>query len=113
MKLQSAVLAAGLALAPLSHAESSSTTPTPQGKLYVTAWFGGVVDIIDAETRKVQRSVPVGVQDHNVFLSPDQSKAWVTNNNDGTVSVIDTSTDEVVDTIKVATAPEGIAFKRP
>jgi YVTN family beta-propeller protein len=27
--------------------------------------------------------------------------------------MIDTATDEVIDTVKVATAPEGIAFKRP
>jgi YVTN family beta-propeller protein len=30
-----------------------------------------------------------------------------------TISMIDTSTDQVVDTVKIATAPEGIAFKRP
>ena len=36
------------------------------------------------------RTIPVGVQDHNMFLSPGQKVAWVTNNNDGTVSIIET-----------------------
>lgn len=38
----------------------------------------------------------VGVQNHNIILNPDQTRAWVTNNNEGTVSVIDTATDNVI-----------------
>jgi YVTN family beta-propeller protein len=38
---------------------------------------------------------------------------FITNTDARTVSVIDTDKDEVVQTVKVATAPEGIAFKPP
>jgi integrase len=36
----------------------------------------------------LRRAIPAGVQNHNVFLAPDKRTAWVTNNNDGTVTVI-------------------------
>lgn len=49
------------------------------GKLYVTSWFGGVISVVDIETKQVSATISVGVQDHNVFLSPDQKSAWVTN----------------------------------
>ena len=38
---------------------------------------------------------------------------FITKTGASTVSVIDTDKDEVVRTVKVATAPEGIAFKPP
>src|SRR5713101_1363272 len=76
-----------------------------QGKLYVTSWFGGVVTVVDLGKGRTLNTVPVGVQDHNVFLNPDQTEAWVTNNNDGTVSVIDTATDKVTKTIAVGAGP--------
>lgn len=38
---------------------------------------------------------------------------FITNTGASTVSVIDTDKDEVVQTVKVATAPEGMAFKPP
>jgi YVTN family beta-propeller protein len=45
-----------------------------------------------------------------VALTPDNNAAYVTNNRDGTVSVIDTATNTVVNTFPVGTAPFGIAI---
>jgi serine/threonine-protein kinase len=44
-----------------------------------------------------------------VAVSPDGRHAYVTNNNSGSVSVIDTDSDSVTATVTVGTAPSGIA----
>jgi len=54
---------------------------------YATAWFGGAVSALDVAARKMTGEVPVGVQNHNVILNPDQTRAWVTHNNGDAVSV--------------------------
>lgn len=51
-----------------------------------------------------------GVQDHKVYLRPDQKIAWVTNNNDGTVSILDKSTDRVIKTIPTGSGPRHTFF---
>jgi YVTN family beta-propeller protein len=50
---------------------------------------------------------------HGISFGVDGKLLFITNTGTSTISMIDTATDEVVDTVKVATAPEGIAFKRP
>ena len=92
-----------------SNDQGGSDAPA-SGKVYVTSWFGGVISVADLETGEIIRTVPVGVQDHNVFLSPDQQVAWMTNNNDGTVSIIDTSTDRVVNTVRTGNGPRHTFF---
>src|SRR5262245_26761876 len=99
--------AAVLAITSASHATDTSAF---QGKLYATAWFGGAVSVVDVAARKMTVNVPVGVQNHNIILNPDQTRAWVTNNNEGTVSVIDTATDKVIKTIAVGVGPRHTFF---
>uniref|UniRef100_UPI000A96E89D YncE family protein n=1 Tax=Rhodococcus marinonascens TaxID=38311 RepID=UPI000A96E89D len=48
---------------------------------------------------------PVGVA-----VTPDGTRAYVTNVGDGTVSVIDTATNTVVETVPVGAAPQGVAI---
>jgi len=83
-------------------AQSRSSVP---GKVYTTSWFGAVISVVDLGSGKAVKTIPVGVQDHNIFLSPDQKIAWVTNNNEGTVSLIDTSTDAVIANIQTGHGP--------
>jgi YVTN family beta-propeller protein len=75
------------------------------GKLYVTSWFGDWISVIDLDSGKVVTEIKVGAKNHNVFLSPDQKRAWVTNYNEGTVAIIDTATDKVVQTIRTGNGP--------
>jgi DNA-binding beta-propeller fold protein YncE len=72
--------AAVLAITSTSHA---TDTAAFRGKLYATAWFGGAVSVVDVAARKMTVNVPVGVQNHNIILNPDQTRAWITNNNEG------------------------------
>jgi YVTN family beta-propeller protein len=80
------------------------------GRVYVTAWFGGVLSRVDLDAGVVGPPVQVGVLNHNVFLTPDRRFAWVTNNNAGTVSVIDTTTDRVVRTVQTGKGPRHTYF---
>ena len=73
------VLFAALALGFGTGSARAADEEPGQGKLYVTSWFGGVVTVVDVASRRVTARVPVGVQDHNVVLNPDQTQAWVTN----------------------------------
>lgn len=80
------------------------------GKLYVTSWFGGEISVVDLERGGVVKTIPVGVHDHNVFLSPDRSTAWVANNNSGTVSIIDTASDVMRETLSLGGGPRHTFF---
>ena len=45
-----------------------------------------------------------------VAISPDGARAYVNNHDSGTVSVINTASNTVVDTITVGSGPYGIAI---
>jgi len=58
-------------------------------------------------------TVSVGTTPHGVAITPDGAYAYVGNEYSSTVSVINTATNTVVDTVTgVAVAPEGVAIKR-
>ncbi|WP_434011226.1 YncE family protein [Methyloceanibacter sp.] len=99
-----AVLAAGAAL-PLRGTAMAQPMPVGAGRLYVTSWFGAAISVVDLARGEAVKTIPVGVHDHNVFLSPDRSAAWVANNNDGTVTIIDTASDEVRAVLPLGAGP--------
>lgn len=78
-------------------------TPTPTPAPPCT------VAVIDATTDTVARTLTVGRQPFAVALSPSGGFAYVTNRTDGTLSVIDTAADAVVDVVPVGASPEGVA----
>lgn len=65
--------------------------------------ISGTVTVLRArgQTLEVIRSIDVGRFPCQLLLSPDQSRLYVPNANDDTISVIDTMTDTVVETISV------------
>jgi YVTN family beta-propeller protein len=74
-----------------------------------------VVSVIDTRTDAVVDTIPVGDNPLGVAASPDGTKVYVVNNNDATMSVIDTKSNTVVATIEglgngalqVAITPDG------
>lgn len=59
----------------------------------------------------VTATISVGVTPHGVAFTPEGKYAYVGNQYSSTVSVIDTATNTVVDTVDgVAVAPEGVAI---
>lgn len=104
-----AALGAGASL-PFCGSAGAQPAALGAGRLYVTSWFGNAISVVDLAKGKAIKTIPVGVHDHNVFLSPDRREAWVANNNDRTISVIDTATDEVSAVLKVGAGPRHTFF---
>jgi len=68
----------------------------------------GAVLVISTATNGVIATVPVGGTLGGVSVTPDNSKVYVANSADNSVSVIDTATNAVVSTIPVGNSP--VAF---
>ncbi|MFJ5927672.1 PxKF domain-containing protein [Kitasatospora sp. NPDC092948] len=82
---------------------------------YLSARAGGV-DVIDTATRTVTTTVTVGSQPFGIAVAPDGAHAYVANLIGGSVSVIDTTTNNLVESITdsrifmpaaVAVSPDG------
>src|SRR3989442_6130763 len=79
---------AGLLLATalvLGHAGADAET-----RVFVTNEKSDDVTVIDATTRKVVTTIPVGKRPRGVAVSPDGRRVYVTNSNSDSLSVIDT-----------------------
>ncbi len=73
---------------------------------------GGSVAVLSATTLKDKSSVAVGMGPEEVTFSHDGTYAYVANSTDGTVSVIDSASKEVVKTVTVGATPVG-AWQSP
>ena len=74
----------------------------PDGtRVYVTHG-GSFVSVFDTATNALMTSIPVGSDPHGLAFSPDGSRLFVANRNSDTVSVIDTTTNTVDETIQLA-----------
>ena len=76
------------------------------------SWNAGdnIVLVIDTATNTVVATIAVGQTPFGVAITPDGTRAYVTNQNSNTVSVIDTATNTVVATIPVGLRPAGVAI---
>jgi YVTN family beta-propeller protein len=107
------------------NSETAGLALTPDGsKLYITNYgggqFGNTVQVYNTTNDTLTKTIQVGDNPLEIVMSPDGTKAYVLNtfywaggNNgspDATVSVIDTSTDSVIDTADVGLAHSGIAI---
>lgn len=78
---------------------------TASGKLIVLHAGSDDLSVIDIATRKLLAHIEVGTNPRGVALSPDESLAWVSNALEGTVTLIDTSTNAVIATIEATAIP--------
>ncbi|OKL39001.1 YncE family protein [Pontibacter flavimaris] len=83
-------------------------------KAYVTEWitYGapGQVSVIDLKTMKITKSIPVGIQPEELLLAG--GKLYVANSGANTITVINTATDAVENTITVSDSPMNLALDR-
>ena len=78
----------------------------------------GTVSVVDVEAKKVLRHIDVGLHPSAMALAPSGNRLYVANANSDTLSVIDTQTDRVVQTINVrlfqqaplGSSPNALAF---
>ena len=98
--------------------DGEKTGPTSGSRVLVDPKTGvassGTVSVIDCASRRVVREINVQLHPCEMALSPDGSRLYVANANSDTVSVIDTRSDTVTDTLSVkpmAELPFGCAPK--
>ena len=69
---------------------------------WIASWYKNTVSRFDAKTSTFTDSIAVGV--HPTSLALNSKNLWVSNYEDASISVIDTSTRKVIDTIKLPTS---------
>src|SRR2546427_6681877 len=79
-------------------------------RVFVTNEKSDNVTVIDAATRKVIKSIPVGKRPRGVAVSPDGRRVYVTNSNSDTLSVIDARSLAVLSTVPAGGEPPGVAL---
>ncbi|MBH1989298.1 MAG: YncE family protein [Myxococcaceae bacterium] len=86
--------------------------------------FGRTVSVLNLTSKKMSKSIEVGIQPSGVAITPNKDFLYVSNYNtlyarpnfsrlssgEGTISVIDVRTHEVVLTIPVGASPESVAI---
>jgi YVTN family beta-propeller protein len=97
-----------ISLAPGDSDSAFGVALTPDGRRAYVTHFGGVVSVVDLVNRKLLHKIAVGTHPQGISITSDGRRAYVANNQSDNVSVIDTATDTVVDTIPVGRAP--VAF---
>ena len=78
----------------------------------VLASQGNNMVVIDIASGKVFATVTTGPGAHGVVVDSSGKTAFVTNIDAGTVSAIDTNTQQVTSTFKVGAGPNGISYRR-
>jgi YVTN family beta-propeller protein len=99
-----------------TQAQRKAATATTIDSFTITASNGvntatqTVTVAVDPGTLTVMATVGVGVLPVGVAVSPDGNRAYITNQGGSSVSVINTITNTVVDTIPVSGNPVGVAI---
>lgn len=86
---------------------------TSSGELWVSDATNGkvVYYTLVGSVWTLQGNIITGADAHSIAFSSDGTKAYVTNQGAGNVSVVDVSTHTVTQTISVGSKPNGIALK--
>lgn len=85
---------------------------TPNGlKAYVTHLFPNGLAVLSTQPHPISeiKNISVGVTPADVAISADGTRVYVTNLISQSVSIVDTSIDEVIDTINVGANANGVA----
>ncbi|MFH0352015.1 MAG: YncE family protein, partial [Chromatiales bacterium] len=82
-----------------------------QGRAFVTNAHSGTVSVISLTGKfKVIKEIPVGAEPRGCVLTPDRKSLYVANHTAGTLSVINTQSLRVSDTIPVGGNPMALAI---
>lgn len=81
-------------------------------KVYVSIWGGSSVAVVDATDLTLIKKIEVGDHPNKMTLSPD-GRLFVANANTDNISVIDTKTDKVNETISVSPYPDALYGSTP
>jgi YVTN family beta-propeller protein len=73
--------------------------------LYISLWGGGKVALYDTNSQKIAKSIVTGSHPNELLLNKKNTLLYVANANDNSVSVINTQTQKVIETISAALFP--------
>lgn len=74
-------------------------------ELYITCWGCDKVLVFDLENNLWKATITVGDNPNEMLLSPDGKSLFVCNANDNSVSIIDTKSKQVIETLDAALYP--------
>jgi YVTN family beta-propeller protein len=80
--------------------------------LYVVCQASDELRVVDVESDKVVKVMPLGRAPRGIALSPDGTQIYVTNSTDDTVSVVDAVTLRVTRTLPTGFEPAGVVTDR-
>ncbi len=83
----------------------------PNGELWVTDTDNGKLVFLDASTGTPRGDLATEAGAHAIAFTTDGSKAYVTNQGAGTVSVVDVAAKRVTKSIAVGAKPNGLVFR--
>jgi YVTN family beta-propeller protein len=75
-------------------------------ELYITCWGCDKLLVFDLEKNTWKNSIGVGDNPNEMLLTPDGKTLYVCNANDNTVSVVDTKSKKVIETLDAALFPD-------
>jgi YVTN family beta-propeller protein len=78
-----------------------TTGPNKDRKVYVTSERDGVVSVIDTQSLAVTKQIRTGTNPTHLLLNRNQTRLYVSNSDSDTISVIDTDSDEAIQTLNV------------
>ena len=85
-------------------APAAEMAPDPdqatEGRLLVVNRRDNTLMVIDVPSYAIQATIPVGQEPHEVVVTPDGRKAYVSNGRDRTISVVDLKGPRVVRTLR-------------
>ena len=74
-------------------------------KLFISVWGGGKVIVYDIVQQKISSEIVVGHHPNEMLISKNGLYLYVANANDNSVSVINTKTNKVIETLNAALYP--------
>ncbi|MEO1653795.1 MAG: alkaline phosphatase family protein, partial [Bacteroidota bacterium] len=77
-----------------------------QSKLYISLWGGDKVAIFDTKSQEITKEIAVESHPNDMVLTKDGQFLFVANANANSVSVLDTQSEKVVETISAALYPD-------
>jgi DNA-binding beta-propeller fold protein YncE len=84
---------------------------TPDGRLVlISDLTAGELVVLDRETRKLLKRMPVGKQLAGILIQPDSARAYVAATGDDNVAIIDLKSLDLVNRIAPGTGPDGMAW---
>ncbi|HVS92577.1 MAG TPA: bifunctional YncE family protein/alkaline phosphatase family protein [Mucilaginibacter sp.] len=87
-------------------AEAYSCVLSPDEKqLYISIWGGDGVEVYNACTGLLTRSIRTGSHPNELILNKKGTLLFVANANDNSVSVVNTTTDKVIETLSTSLYP--------